>query len=160
MIVGKTFRFYSTWAWLFRMFILHFAFILYYLEGFSRYQPSFLLLFLTRFFCWTCLVSALNTPPSMRGIGRGANRGVTRGFFNNRGFNRGAGRGFGRGYGRGRGRGRYMNLIKYLGYLFSTYPKFSEKVISFTLRYMYVCVRIKSSLRYKYVCMRIKSTER
>lgn len=52
-------------------------------------------------------VSALNTPPSMRGIGRGANRGVTRGFFNSRGgFNRGAGRGFGRGFGRGRGRGR------------------------------------------------------
>ena len=53
-----------------------------------------------------------------------------------------------------------MNLIKYLGYLFSTYAKFSEKVISFTLRYTYVCVRIKSSLRYTYVCVRIKSTER
>lgn len=44
-------------------------------------------------------VSALNTPPSMRGIGRGANRGMTRGFFG-QGF-RGRGRGFGRGRGRG-----------------------------------------------------------
>lgn len=48
-------------------------------------------------------VSALNTHPSFRGIGRGANRGMTKGFFG-RGFNRG-GRGFGRGF-RGRGRGR------------------------------------------------------